>query len=113
LATVNISCQTIEPSNNLHDAFLSFACLSKENQLLLHYYTGLETIRKLHSVFDWQGPAVHCQKYYRTSFTDQMSAINQLILMLAKLHQGLGYLPLSKFFGVLTSKICLLYIMLL
>jgi hypothetical protein len=90
------SCQTSEVKQ---DAFLSFANLSKDNELL-HYYTGLENSKKLQCVFESLGPAVNCLTYYRTSSTVQLSPINQFIVMLAKLRQDVDYLPLSKMSGI-------------
>ena len=89
-------CQLNDVKNN---AALLFANLSKDNELL-HYYIGLETSEKLHSVFQSLDPAVNCLTYYRTSSAVLIYLINQFIVMLAKLCQDIDYWPLSKMSGI-------------
>ena len=79
--------------------FLSFDSLCCDDQLL-HYYTGLETCGKLMTVFHTLGPAVHSLTYYRTAQVENISVLDQFILMLAKLRQDLDYFPLAKMCGV-------------
>jgi hypothetical protein len=98
VVTVNAFSQTVK-SSATGTVFLSFQNLSTDKELL-HYYTGLESANKLYAVFVTLGSAVNHLRYYRTSVTDNISPLNQFILMLAKLRQDLDYLPLSKMCGV-------------
>jgi hypothetical protein len=88
---------TIMAGNLLLDltTFLSFQSLKRELQLL-HYYAGLETAGKLMNAFTTLGPAVHTQNYCRKTVDDNILPIGHFILMLARLRQNMGYLPLSK-----------------
>ena len=98
---VSSQCISTQTVNKEVAHFLCFEQLHKDEQLL-HYYTGLESAKKLVAVFATLGPAVNHLNYHRTKTVDFdcISPINQFILMLAKLRQNLDYLPLSKLCGV-------------
>ena len=72
----------------------------ESDQRLLHYYTGLENVAKLMTVFHTLGPAVNHLTYFKTQTVTGITPVNQFILMLAKLRQDLDYLPLSQLCGV-------------
>ena len=78
---------------------MCFDKLRTDNELL-HYYTGLQSSEKLLAVFATLGPAVNCLTYYRTKCLENISPLNQFLLMLVKLRQDLDYLPLSHLCGV-------------
>ncbi|XP_070184198.1 uncharacterized protein [Littorina saxatilis] len=79
--------------------FLSIEALQLDPPLL-HYYTGLETHQKFTAVFNTLGPAVNHLRYLRSATVTNISPTNQFLLMLAKLRQGLNYLPLSRMCNV-------------
>jgi len=105
-------CSSTQTVNKEAVHFLSFDQLSGDEQLL-HYYTGLESVKKLVAVFATLGPDVNHLNYHRTKSVDFdfMSPMNQFILMLAKLRQNLDYFrfrnyvvspsPLPKTFSLL------------
>jgi hypothetical protein len=80
-------------------AFLAFDNLCKDN-VMLHYYTGLESADKLRSVYATLGPAVDHLTYYRTKTVSNISPINQFILMVVRIRQDIDYLPLSYMCGI-------------
>lgn len=103
IATTDTFMQT-ESADCPRIPVISVPVLSIENLrndgALLHYYTGLETLDKLMTVYFSLGPGVNFLQYYRTQTVNNISTINQFILMLAKLRQDLDYLPLSRLCGV-------------
>lgn len=101
---ISITSTETQTELELRAAFLSFDSFERDEQLL-HYYTGLESVQKLKTVFHTLGPAVNHLQYYRTNTVNHqtISPINQFILMLAKLRQDLDYFPLSKLCGISVS----------
>lgn len=101
VTTDTVAVQT-DVSARVSSSSTPFLCLDnlKTDQQVLHYYTGLESVEKLMTVFATLGPAVNHLVYHRTLSVGNISVINQFILMLAKLRQDLDYLPLSKLCGV-------------
>jgi len=79
--------------------FLSFENL-QHDQDMLHYYTGLETVKKIMTVFYTLGPAVNHLNYFHTQTVTGITPLNQFILTLAKLRQDLDYMPLSRLCGI-------------
>jgi len=79
--------------------FLSFENL-QHDQDMLHYYTGLETVKKIMTVFYTLGPAVYHLNYFHTQTVTGITPLNQFILTLAKLRQDLDYMPLSRLCGI-------------
>ena len=102
---VSLTCTSMQTENIAvrAPAFLSFESLCTD-QRLLHYYTGLETAKKLQAVLATLGPAVNCLMYYGTTTVDSMLPVDEFILMLAKLRQNMDYLSLSKLCGVFTVQ---------
>ena len=94
------SCSQTDNSVTVNSAPLLSITNLESDQRLLHYYTGLENVAKLMTVFSTLGPAVNHLTYFRTQTVTGITPLNQFILMLAKLRQDLDYLPLSQLCGV-------------
>ena len=99
--TVSASVQTDQAfvTASITGPFLSVENL-KNDQKLFHYYTGLETVDKFMAVYHTLGPAVDHLTYYRASTVENLTPLNQFLLMIVKLRQDLEYLPLSRLAGI-------------
>ena len=52
------------------------------------------------AVYHTLGPAVDHLTYYRASTVENLTPMNQFLLMIVKLRQDLDYLPLSRLAGI-------------
>ena len=103
--TVTSACSYSQTENRLSAVpiptvpFLSFENLQHDPDML-HYYTGLETVKKIMTVFYTLGPAVNHLNYFHTQTATGITPLNQFILTLAKLRQDLDYMPMSRLCGI-------------
>jgi hypothetical protein len=77
---VSSQCSSTQTANKEAAPFLCFEQLNNDEQLL-HYYTGLESVKKLVTVFATLGTAVNHLNYHRTKTVDFdcISPINQFL----------------------------------
>lgn len=97
------ACQTVAYQQKL------FADDLREDDELLHFYTGLENFAKFSFVLQTLGPAQDHLIYY-DNVKPKVSVKDQFLLVLMKLRRNYTHFELGRWFGIDTRVVCSIFI---